>query len=45
MSVDPPTHHLNVILGEISRLYFQVHKLMGYILALFLLAGITGLTK
>ncbi|MEL6963077.1 MAG: pentapeptide repeat-containing protein [Pseudomonadota bacterium] len=43
--MDLPTHHLNVILGDMSRLYFQGHKLMGYILALFLLAGITGLTK
>ena len=43
--IDLPAHHINVMLGDVSRLYFQLHKLMGYILALFLLAGITGLTK
>lgn len=42
---DLPAHHVDVVLGDVSRLYFQLHKLMGYILALFLLAGITGLTK
>jgi hypothetical protein len=43
--IDLPAHHVDVVLSEVSRLYFQLHKLMGYILALFLLAGITGLTK
>jgi hypothetical protein len=43
--MDLPAHHINIMLGDASRLYFQLHKLMGYILALFLLAGITGLTK
>ncbi|MEZ5934992.1 MAG: hypothetical protein R3F54_24285 [Alphaproteobacteria bacterium] len=43
--MDLPKHHGDIVLSELSRLYFQAHKLMGYILALFLLAGITGLTK
>jgi uncharacterized protein YjbI with pentapeptide repeats len=43
--IDLPIHHAQLYLGTISKLYFQFHKLMGYILALFLIAGITGLTK
>ncbi len=43
--INLPAHHADVILGTTSKLYFQLHKLMGYVLALFLLAGIAGLTK
>ena len=43
--IDLPVHHHDVKLGTFGKLYFQAHKLAGYILALFLLAGITGLTK
>ena len=43
--IDLPLHHAKVALGTASKLYFQFHKLMGYVLALFLLAGITGLTR
>ncbi|MGH1480593.1 MAG: hypothetical protein ACRBM6_17985 [Geminicoccales bacterium] len=43
--IDLPLHHAHVLLSTGSKLYFQFHKLMGYVLALFLVAGITGLTK
>ena len=43
--IELPIHHDQIIFGTASKLYFQIHKLMGYILALFLLAGITGLSK
>ncbi len=43
--IELPAHHAKIELETISALYFQFHKLMGYVLALFLLAGITGLTK
>lgn len=43
--IELPAHHIKIELNTMSALYFQFHKLMGYVLALFLLAGITGLTK
>ncbi len=43
--IDLPSHHIEIPLGTASKLYFQLHKLMGYVLALFMLAGITGLTR
>ena len=35
----------DVILDGWVRVYFYVHKLAGYVLASFLLAGLAGLTK
>jgi len=32
-------------LTDIVRYYFYLHQLVGYVLALFLIAGLTGLTK
>jgi hypothetical protein len=37
--------HYDVDLKGWARYYFYIHKLMGYILASFLIAGLTGLTK
>ena len=31
--------------GRWRRYYFYVHKIMGYVLASFLIAGLAGLTK
>jgi hypothetical protein len=38
-------YHYSVDLKGWARYYFYVHKLMGYVLASFLIAGIAGLTK
>ena len=37
--------HYNFDLAGCARYYFYFHKLMGYILAYFLVAGLSGLTK
>jgi hypothetical protein len=37
--------HYQIDLQSWARYYFYVHKIMGYILASFLIAGLTGLTK
>ena len=38
-------HHYNIDLHGWSRYYFYAHRLMGYMLASFLIAGLAGLTK
>jgi hypothetical protein len=38
-------YHYGVELKGWTRYYFYFHKLMGYVLASFLIAGLTGLTK
>jgi len=38
-------YHYSVDLKGWARYYFYFHKLMGYVLASFLIAGLTGLTK
>jgi len=38
-------YHYTVDLKGWARYYFYFHKLMGYLLASFLIAGLTGLTK
>jgi hypothetical protein len=38
-------HYENVQLRGIARYYFYVHKIMGYVLATFLIAGLSGLTR
>jgi hypothetical protein len=37
--------HYNIVLDGMARYYFAFHKLMGYALASFLIAGLAGLTK
>lgn len=37
--------HYEVVLEGCAKYYFAVHKLMGYVLASFLIAGLAGLTK
>jgi uncharacterized protein YjbI with pentapeptide repeats len=37
--------HYNIELDGWVRVYFYVHKIFGYVLALFLIAGLSGLTK
>ena len=37
--------HYQIDLEGWPRCYFYVHKIMGYVLASFLIAGLTGLTK
>ena len=37
--------HYQVDLTTWARYYFYFHKIMGYVLASFLLAGLAGLTK
>ena len=34
-----------VQLGHCAKMYFYVHRTLGYVLALFLVAGLTGLTQ
>jgi hypothetical protein len=36
--------HYKIELNGIARYYFYFHKLMGYLLGSFLVAGISGLT-
>jgi uncharacterized protein YjbI with pentapeptide repeats len=37
--------HYQVLLDGVAKYYFAFHKLMGYVLASFLIAGLAGLTK
>ncbi len=37
--------HYNIVLEGWVRVYFYVHKIFGYVLASFLIAGLSGLTK
>jgi hypothetical protein len=37
--------HYRIVLDGLAKHYFAVHKLMGYVLASFLIAGLAGLTK
>jgi len=37
--------HYDVDLHGIVRYYFYFHQVMGYVLASFLIAGLSGLTK
>jgi hypothetical protein len=37
--------HYQIVLHGAAEYYFALHKLMGYVLASFLLAGLSGLTK
>jgi hypothetical protein len=37
--------HYQIDLESRVRYYFYLHKIMGYVLASFLIAGIAGLTK
>ena len=37
--------HYEVVLHGCAKYYFAFHKLMGYLLASFLVAGLAGLTK
>jgi len=37
--------HYDISLEGWVRVYFYVHKIFGYVLALFLIAGLSGLTK
>jgi hypothetical protein len=37
--------HYQMDLNPWVRIYFYFHKIMGYVLASFLIAGIAGLTK
>ena len=37
--------HYKIELAGWARYYFYLHKLMGYILASFLIASLSGLTK
>jgi hypothetical protein len=37
--------HYKVDLGGWARYYFYLHKVVGYALASFLIAGLSGLTK
>jgi hypothetical protein len=37
--------HYEIDLKGPARYYFYVHKIMGYLLASFLIAGVSGLTK
>jgi hypothetical protein len=37
--------HYKVVLHGVAKYYFAFHKLMGYVLASFLIAGLAGLTK
>lgn len=37
--------HYDIVLDGVARYYFAFHKLMGYVLASFLVAGLAGLTK
>ena len=38
-------HHSEIRLGVNAMYYFYFHKIMGYVLASFLIAGLAGLTK
>jgi len=38
-------HYDKIVLAGPTRVYFYVHQLLGYVLALFLIAGLSGLTK
>ena len=38
-------HYKEIDLQGWPRQYFYVHKIMGYVLASFLIAGLVGLTK
>jgi hypothetical protein len=38
-------HYHKIVLDGWVRVYFYVHKILGYVLALFLIAGLSGLTK
>jgi len=37
--------HSKVVLDGVAKYDFAFHKLMGYVLASFLIAGLAGLTK
>ena len=37
--------HYDIELAGFARYYFYAHKLMGYVLASFLIAGLAGLTQ
>jgi uncharacterized protein YjbI with pentapeptide repeats len=37
--------HYTIVLDGFVKYYFAIHKLMGYVLASFLIAGLAGLTK
>jgi uncharacterized protein YjbI with pentapeptide repeats len=37
--------HYRIVLDGLAKYYFAIHKLMGYVLASFLIAGLAGLTK
>lgn len=37
--------HANIVLDGLAPYYFYFHKIMGYVLASFLIAGLAGLTK
>jgi hypothetical protein len=37
--------HYRIGLDGLAKYYFAIHKLMGYVLASFLIAGLAGLTK
>jgi hypothetical protein len=37
--------HYEMDLKGFARYYFYIHKIMGYLLASFLIAGVSGLTK
>jgi len=37
--------HYQIVLEGAAKYYFAIHKLMGYVLASFLIAGLAGLTK
>ena len=37
--------HYEIALDGMAKYYFAFHKLVGYVLVSFLIAGLTGLTK
>ena len=37
--------HYRIELNDPARYYFYFHKVMGYVLGSFLIAGVSGLTK
>ncbi len=38
-------NHYTVPMSGWQRYYFYLHKLIGYVLGLFIVAGISGITK
>ena len=39
------TYHADIVLSGIAKYYFYFQKLMGWVLASFIIAGLSGLTK